>query len=277
MTQYSHQAAAIIQQRCPGFTPKLGMVLGSGILALADALSDVTRFAYDELPGFPHEAVSGHGKHLLCGYLHGVPVVCLEGRYHYYQDANAGAVLKTMIRTLKLLGCDTLIQTNAAGSLNPDVRPGEIALIRDHINFSFNNPLAGANDDEFGARFFPMDNAYDANLRAAFHKAASAIDIQLSEGVYIGVLGPNFETPAEIRAFQVMGADLVGMSTVPGVLIARHCGLTVVGLSVITNMGAGMENESLSHEGTLKYGQLGAKNLIRLIVQFTKDVNDARG
>lgn len=267
LLSFSHQAATYIQEKKPGFKPKMGLVLGSGLGGLADELTDRTVIAYTELPGFPESKVAGHAGKLVLGYLAGVPIACLQGRVHYYEGA-AHEKIKTLVRTLKLIGCEILFATNAAGSLRPEVGPGEIMAISDHINFQGLNPLIGPNDEAFGPRFVSMDAVYDKGLRTKLQVAAKAEGFALSEGVYLATLGPMFETPAEIRAFRVLGADLVGMSTVSEVTVARHCGLSVVAVSAICNFAAGMSDEIISHEGTLHFAGLAASRMIQLIKGF---------
>jgi xanthosine phosphorylase len=260
-------ALHIIQQKLPDFKPKVGIVLGSGLGSLSEQLTDKQCFSYEELPGFPISTVAGHAGKLHLGKLSNVPVACLQGRVHPYEGTSAQGV-KTLIRTLKLLGCEVLLITNAAGSLRADVGPGHLLMITDHINFQINNPLVGPNDEEFGSRFVAMTDAYDLNLREQLAFVAMQEKIDLAQGVYISTLGPCFETAAEIRAFKLLGADAVGMSTVPEVIVARHCGLRVAVISVITNLAAGMSDEKISHENTLHFAALGAGNLQRLIMAF---------
>lgn len=260
-------AADYIRQVRPDFTPRVGLVLGSGLGVLADLLEDKTVISYEELPGFPISTIAGHAGKLVLGYLQNVPVACLQGRAHLYEGVPSEKI-KTLIRTFKALGCEIYLATNAAGSLRPEVGPGQLVAISDHINFQPGNPLVGFNDEDFGPRFVGMDAAYDVNLRQTMHLAAQKVGIILHEGVYLATLGPIFETPAEIRAFRILGADLVGMSTVPEVIIARHCGLRVAAISAVTNLAAGMSEEKLTHEGTLHYATSAANNICRLISGF---------
>lgn len=272
MTEAAYKAKAFIQKQKPGFIPKLGLILGSGLSDVATSLDDVTTISYADIPGFIQPTIQGHAGVLSLGYLQGVPVVCLQGRIHYYEGFNNEAV-KTYIRTLKLLGAEILFLTNAAGSLHQDVPAGNLMMITDHIHFQGQNPLIGPNDEAFGPRFFSMEEAYDLALRDVLATVAKDLEIHLAQGVYISTLGPMFETPAEIRAFRLLGADAVGMSTVPEVIVARHCGLRVVAVSAITNLAAGMSSEILSHEHTLLYGKKAAKTMKELIVGFTKELS----
>jgi len=250
-------------------TPRLGLVLGSGLGGLADAIEDATAIAYAELPGFPVGSVAGHAGRLVLGTLAGTPVVVLQGRAHLYEGIPA-ADLAVPVRTVRALGAEAIVLTNAAGSLNPQAGPGSLMALTDHINFMGANPLTGRNDEAIGPRFVPLGDAYDGELRAALHAAAAAEGVALHEGVYLAVSGPSFETPAEIRAFKVLGADAVGMSTVPEVIVARHCGLRVAAVSVVTNLAEGMGTEVLSHEHTLANAAVGAEQLQRVLRRFVE-------
>lgn len=258
------QLARSILERRSGFQPKLGIILGSGLANIADKISDSISIPYTELPGFPVSSVIGHHGKMILGYLNKTPVVCCQGRVHLYEGMQ-GKDFKTFIRTLKCLGCHTLIMTNAVGSLNKNLKAGQLVLISDHINLHPMNPLSGPNDEEFGPRFFAMDDAYDPGIRHILQQTAKKLSIPLIEGVYISVLGPNFETPAEIRAFRQLGADVVGMSTIPEVIVARHCGLKVAVISVVTNLAAGLSNEPITHEGTVHFAAKASDNLGQLL------------
>jgi xanthosine phosphorylase len=266
------QAAAIVRSRMPAnFQPRLAMILGSGLGVLAEQMTDAVTIGFDELPGFPISTVHGHAGAMVLGTLNGVQMVCLKGRGHFYEGYGLG-VMTSAVRTLKLLGVDFLFVTNAAGSLRPEVDAGSLVALTDHINFLPGTPMIGPNDERFGPRFFSMANAYDADLRNLLKSTAADLSITLHDGVYIAYAGPNFETPAEIRAFKTLGADVVGMSVVPEVVPARHCGLKVVGVSVITNLAEGLSPFPLSHEQTLKYAAIGAESLIKLILAFVENV-----
>jgi xanthosine phosphorylase len=265
-------AAAVLAERAPGFVPRLGIVLGSGLGGLADALTDALTVPYVDLDGFPEPGVAGHGGRLALGRLNGLPVACLQGRRHVYEGGDAGA-MRGPVRTLKALGAEALLVTNAAGSLRPEVGPGRLMAIADHINLLGVNPLTGPNDEAIGPRFPSLRDAYDPELRERLHSAADALGIDLAEGVYLATAGPSFETPAEIRAFRTLGADAVGMSTVPEVILARHCGLRVAAVSAITNLAEGMGGEELSHEQTLRNAEVAARDLVRLAERFAGDLN----
>jgi xanthosine phosphorylase len=268
-------AADVLREAAPGFTPRLGIVLGSGLGGLTAALADPIHVPYGDLPGFPPPAVAGHQGQVVLGHLNGLPVACLAGRKHVYEGGDPGA-MKGPVRTLQQAGAQALFVTNAAGSLNPDVGPGRLMAIADHINLLGVNPLTGPNDDAVGPRFPSLRDAYDPELRQRLQAAARALDIDLPEGVYLATAGPSFETPAEIRAFRTLGADAVGMSTVPEVILARHCGLKIVGVSAITNLAEGMGGEELSHEQTLRNADLAARDLTRLVARFAEDLSAAQ-
>jgi xanthosine phosphorylase len=270
------EAADIIRARQPGFTPRVAMILGSGLGVLAEQMTDAVSISYSELPGFPISTVHGHAGELVLGTLAGVPVVCMKGRGHFYEGYGAN-VMTSAVRTFKLLGCEMLLVTNAAGSLRAEVDAGSVVVLTDHINLLPGSPMAGPNDDRFGPRFFSMANAYDAELRALVKETAAAKNITVAEGVYLAAPGPNFETAAEIRAFRTLGADVVGMSVVPEVISARHCGLKVVGISAITNLAEGLSPFPLSHEQTLKYAAIAAKDLVTLIHSFTERLGSIQG
>jgi xanthosine phosphorylase len=261
------EAAEVIQARKPGFQPRAALILGSGLGVLAEQMTDAVSISYADLPGFPISTVHGHAGELVLGTLAGVPVVCMKGRGHFYEGYGAN-VMTSAVRTFKLIGCEMLLVTNAAGSLRPEVDAGSVVVLNDHINLLPGSPMAGPNDERFGPRFFSMANAYDAELRALIKETAASKAITLHEGVYLACPGPNFETAAEIRAFKTMGADVVGMSVVPEVISARHCGLKVAGISAITNLAEGLTPFPLSHEQTLKYAAIAAKDLVTLIHSF---------
>lgn len=267
-THCAHLAADYIKNIRPSFQPVVAVVLGSGLGQFAEELEDSISINYTDLPGFPKVSVQGHGGQLILGYWKGIGVVCLQGRAHTYEGLENYDTVKNYVRTLKLLGCTYFIATNASGSLREEVGPGELMLINDHINLQPNNPLIGPNDDEFGPRFYPLDNAYDADMRAKFLAIANKSSISLNEGVYISVLGPHYETAAEIRAFKIWGADAVGMSTVPEVLVANHCGLKVAVIAMITNYATGLAKTSHSHEEVVKMASGAAEKLNRLIKEF---------
>jgi len=264
-------AAAAIAERAPGLRPRLGLMLGSGLGELADQLDDRVQIPYAELPGFHVGGLAGHAGALVLGRLAGKPVAIFSGRWHVYEGIE-GSAITTPIRTLTELGAEMLVLTNAAGSLRPEAGPGSLVCLSDHINMLGFNPLTGPNDEAAGPRFPSLRDAYDPGMREGLHAAAEALGIELHDGVYLAVAGPSFETPAEIRAFRTLGADLVGMSTVPEVIAARHAGLRVAAVSAVTNLAEGMGGEELSHEQTLRVAKEGAARLGPLIERFVKDL-----
>ena len=252
-----------------GLRPRVGVVLGSGLGAVAEAVADPTTIDYAELPGFPRPGVAGHGGQAVLGNIGGVPVVVLRGRAHVYEGGDFDKI-RTPVRAMRAAGAEILVLTNAAGSLQPNVGPGSLMLISDHINLSGTNVLSGPNDDEIGPRFPSMRDAYDPELRAGFRAAADQLGTPLAEGVYLAVSGPTFETAAEIRAFATLGADAVGMSTVHETAVARHCGLRVAAISAISNFAEGMGDVQLSHDQTLHDAQRAAEDLAPLMVRFVE-------
>ena len=254
-------SVARIQAAAPGLAPRLGIVLGSGWDGVADLVDAAVDIPYAELPAFPVLGVAGHAGSLRLGTIAGVGVALLRGRKHAYETGDAGA-MKGAIRTLAALGCGALLLTNAAGSLATAMAPGALMLISDHLNVVQRTPL---HDEPGASRFIDMSSAYDPALRDQAAAAAEAVGIALHEGVYAWVLGPQFETPAEIRMLRLLGADAVGMSTVPETILARHAGLRVLGLAMLTNMGAGMAAETLSHAHTLHTAQATAATASRLL------------
>lgn len=242
----------------------LGLVLGTGLGPLAEMIEDPVNVAYADIPGFPAGHVSGHAKQLVAGTLNGKRVVAYNGRAHYYEKGDSAA-MRLPMATLAGLGCKTVLLTNAAGSLRAAVGPGQIALITDHINYSGRDPLIGDPHDE---RFVSLTNAYDPALRKLMQAVAKAEKVKLAEGVYVWFSGPSFETPAEIRMAKILGGDLVGMSTVPEVILARRFGLSVIALSMVTNLAAGMQGSSPSHAETKAVAAMGSADLCRLVQSF---------
>jgi inosine/guanosine/xanthosine phosphorylase family protein len=261
--------ASLIAQRCP-LQPTLGLILGSGFGPVAEAVEVERAFAYRELPGFPVGAVSGHSGRLLLGRWHGVPLAVLQGRAHFYEGFTLEEVTFAT-RVLAALGVKTLLVTNAAGGINPKFRPGDFMALTDHINLMGANPLRGPEPVGL-TRFVDLTRAYDPELHAALEKAAKSAGTKCREGVYLAVSGPSYETPAEIRAFSRLGADAVGMSTVPEVLVARQCGLRVAGLSCITNAAAGLggKHQTVTHPEVLAQAKRRAKVATKLVGEFVK-------
>jgi len=261
-------AASILALRAPA-PPRVAIVLGSGLGAVADAVTDAETVGYEELPGFPRPTVASHAGRAVLGRLGGVPVVVLQGRQHIYEGGDLEPI-RAPVRAVREAGAEILVLTNAAGSLRREVGPGSLMAITDHINLTGVNVLVGPNDEAIGPRFPSLRDAYDPGLRARLHAAADELGIALADGVYLAVSGPSFETPAEIRAFGTLGADAVGMSTVHETIIARHCGLKVAAISAITNLAEGLSDVELSHEQTLRHGERAAADLSRLIARFVE-------
>ena len=226
--------------------PTVGMVLGSGLGDFADTLEEAVRIPYSQIPNFPVPTIAGHAGALVFGKKQGKDVVVLQGRIHYYEGLSQKEITLP-IRVLAAIGVKTVVLTNACGGVNLSFNPGDLMLISDHINYSGSNPLIGPNLDAFGPRFPDCSDIYTARLRRIIKEKAAEAGIALQEGVYAMYSGPNYETPAEIRMFRCLGADTVGMSTVPEALVAAHCGMEVVGISCVTNMAAGILPQKLSH------------------------------
>jgi len=261
-------AAEVLVARAPA-RPAVGIVLGSGLGAVAEAVERPVVVGYEELPGFPRPTVAGHAGSAVLGAINGIPVAVLQGRAHVY-EGGAMDLIRTPIRALAQAGAEVLILTNAAGSLREEAGPGSLMAISDHINLTGVNVLSGPNDDAIGPRFPSLRDAYDPQLRARLHATAEQIGVTLHEGVYLAVSGPSFETPAEIRAFRTLGADAVGMSTVHETIVARHAGMRVAAISAITNLAEGMQAEALSHEQTLRDAARAASDLAPLITKFVE-------
>lgn len=257
---------AAVRARIANF-PKTAIVLGSGLGRFAAALSNATSIPYGDIPGFSRSTVVGHSGNLVVGEMCGKQVAVMQGRIHAY-EGHGGPAIATPVRILRRLGVENLILTNASGGLRHELAPGTLVIIEDHINFSQFNPLIGPNDDSFGPRFPDMTDAYDLALRAKLEQAAANAGVEVKKGVYLFALGPNFETAAEIRMYGKFGADIVGMSTVPECLVARHCGMKVAGISIVTNHATGIAAQPLSHQETLVTAAAAADNLERLLQGF---------
>lgn len=262
-----NRTVATIAETLEGRTPKTALVLGSGLGGLVDEVEDAVRISYGDLPDFPQSGVTGHAGQIVAGRLGATQVLVLAGRAHYYEHGNPAA-MRPALEALAGIGIEKLILTNAAGSLEPEMGPGSVMLITDHINFSGTNPLFGEPSDR---RFVGLTEAYDAGMRKAFEKAAEATGTTLHKGVYMWFSGPSFETPAEIRMARFMGANAVGMSTVPEVILARFLGLRVAACSVITNLAAGMTGAELSHEETKDVAPLGGRRLAAMLRHMFSD------
>jgi len=271
MTATMQETMNVIRRFAPNFTPKAGLILGSGLGVLAEQLESPITIPYQAIPGLSQGNVQGHASLLVMGTMQGIPVVCLKGRLHLYEGAGYDAI-RTLVRIVRQLGAHALLVTGAAGSLRAEVGPGEIMLVNDHISLHPGNPLSGPNDESVGPRFFTLENAYDRDYCDVFRKQAQKLGFALPEGVYISTLGPSFETPAEIRAYRTLGADAVGMSVVPEVIVARHCGLRVAGALAITNLAVGLSRTKVTHEETLRNAEICGRKLARLIPECIKEM-----
>ena len=257
------ETVAFLKQHMPA-QPSLAIVLGSGLGGFADEISDHLEIPYAHVPGWPPSTAVGHAGKLVCGTIGGVHVAALSGRAHLYEGYSPELVTFG-VRVLGLLGIKTLVLTNAAGGVNLELGRGGLVLISDHINLQGVNPLAGPNDERFGPRFPDMSEAYPAALRDIAKATAAELGIDLKEGVYAGLLGPSYETPAEIRYLRTIGADLVGMSTVPEVIVANHMGVRCLAISCVTNMAAGILPQKINHEEVLETGRMVRDTFVRLM------------
>ena len=253
--------------------PEVGIVLGSGLGGLADDLEDAVAIPFAELPGWPAATAPGHVGRLLLGRLGGRAVVMLQGRFHLYEGNDPGLVVQPML-LFRALGARVVVLTNAAGGLDPSFGPGTLMIMRDHINLTGRNPLIGPNADELGPRFPDMTEAWSPRLRAGLHAAAATEGVEMREGIYVGLTGPTYETPAEVRMLAALGGDAVGMSTVLECIAARWVGLEVCGVSLVTNAGAGYSGQPLTHEEVLESGAEAGPRLARVIRRFLADLAD---
>lgn len=262
------EAAAAIRARSP-LQPAVALILGSGLGDLAHEVGEAVAIPYEELPHFARSTVIGHAGRLLLGTLAGVPVVVMQGRFHFYEGYTPEA-LTLPVRVMHELGAHTLLVTNAAGGINPTYKPGDFMLISDHINLpglAGANPLLGPNDERFGERFPPLAKAYDGNLRYLAREVAATLpELTLREGVYVMVGGPSYETGAELRFLGALGADAVGMSTAPEVVVARHMGMRVLGISLITNSATGSDSENVNHEEVLITADQARQRFVKLVL-----------
>jgi purine-nucleoside phosphorylase len=246
------------------YKPEIGIILGSGLGDIAEEIEDREVYEYKDIPNFPVSTVKGHRGRLVIGKFQGKVVLAMQGRFHYYEGYSMDQVTFP-VRVMTLLGIKNLIVTNAAGAVNLNYKPGQLMLIKDHINLSFNNPLIGKNMDEFGERFPDMSNAYDKIFRNAVKEIAKKYDIDIQEGVYVCMSGPSYETPAEINMIRTIGGDAVGMSTVPEVIVANHSKIKVIGISCMTNMAAGVLDKPLNHKEVIETSRIAGENFKKLI------------
>lgn len=258
------ERAAEMLRPLTGGNCRIGLILGSGLGGYADRLDDPRSLSYSEIEGFPVSSVPGHAGRFVVGEHAGKTVVVMQGRFHYYEGYPA-AILALGVRVMKSLGVETLLVTNAAGGVNRSFRPGTLMAITDHINFARVNPLIGENDDSYGPRFPDQSRVYDPALREALLRTAQEIGVPVEQGVYMMFTGPTFETPAEIRMARTLGADAVGMSTVPEAIVATHCGIRVLGITLVTNMAAGILDQPLTHEEVQQTAALASERFTRLV------------
>jgi len=258
------EAAAYIRSTT-SITPEIGLILGSGLGVLGEQLEDAVTIHYADIPHFPVSTVEGHAGELVIGRLQGRNVVLMRGRFHMYEGYEPERTAFP-VRVMKALGVRMLLVTNAAGGVNTSYKPGNLMLISDHLNMTGRNPLIGPNDNALGARFPDMSEAYSRRLRAIAKETAAELGFSVQEGVYVGLLGPNYETPAEIRMFRTLGADAVGMSTVSEVIVARHSGIEVLGISCISNMAAGILDQPLSHQEVMETTELVKEQFLSLVL-----------
>ncbi|TDB50673.1 purine-nucleoside phosphorylase [Bacillus sp. CBEL-1] len=265
-----HTAATYIQGKTT-IQPTIGLILGSGLGVLADEIQDAVKIPYNDIPEFPVSTVEGHAGQLVIGTIHDVPVIAMQGRFHFYEGYSLEKVTFP-VRVMKELGIETIIVTNAAGGINESYNPGDLMLISDHINNFGTNPLIGPNDSELGVRFPDMSTAYCPKLRALAKDVAGELNITVQEGVYVGNTGPTYETPAEVRMLRVVGGDAVGMSTVPEVIVARHASLRVLGISCISNMAAGILDQPLHHDEVIETTEKVKKQFLALVKEIVKQI-----
>ena len=251
--------------------PRIAVILGSGLGSIADRLEDRELLPYADIPGFPKSGVSGHAARFVFGTLNGRPIVAMQGRFHYYEGLSMRQ-LSFPIYVLRQLGVEEIVVTNACGGINPDFNPGDLMLITDHINFAGNNPLIGANDERFGPRFPDMTEVYDHALNDLARRVAASLSIPLREGVYAFFTGPCYETAAEIRAYHILGADAIGMSTVPETTVANYLGMRVLGIACITNMATGIARTSHSHEEVLAIANASSQTFCRLLERVLSEM-----
>lgn len=252
-------------------SPKIGLILGSGLGVLANEIENPVKIKYEDIPNFPVSTVEGHEGQLVFGNLSGKEVVAMQGRFHYYEGYPFDQVTYP-VRVMKELGVEVLVVTNAAGGVNKDYEPGDLMIIADHINNMGSNPLIGPNDAKFGARFPDMSEAYDKKLRITARDVASSLNIRIQEGVYVGNTGPTYETPAEVRMIRTMGGDAVGMSTVPEVIVARHSGLKVLGISCISNMASGILDQPLTHDEVIETTEKVRADFLKFVKEIVNQI-----
>lgn len=271
MLEKINEAAAYIQNFLP-FKPDLAIILGSGLGPLANLVEDPITIPYQDIPHFPSTTIASHAGQIVIGRIKNKNVIILNGRFHYYEGHDI--YTNTLpVRVFKALGVERLIVTNACGGLDDDMEPGMISIIEDHISFFTPSPLRGENLDTFGPRFIDMTEVYDKSYRETAKQAAKKLNIPITSGVYCFLQGPMFETPAEIRMLKLCGVSMVGMSTVPEVIIARHCGMRILGLSLVTNKAAGLSQNTLSHEEVMETAKISERNMVALVLEIIENMD----
>lgn len=271
MHDLAKSALEIVKAKIGDFKPRMGLILGSGLGVLMDKMDIIARISYSECPGFFMSTVVGHKGEFVFGHLEGVPVVYMNGRVHLYEGASKEQLLAP-IRLMRLLGCESLVVTGATGSLRRDFLPGSIVLLTDQINLSGVNVLVGPNNSEYGPRFQGMENAYDPKLRTMAHQAAERLNTKIVEGVYMGLMGPSYETKTEVKMYGMLGGDVVGMSVVNDVIAANHCGLKVLGFALVTNLGAGLSDTLVNHAEVIEMANEAGGRLAALVREVIRSI-----
>ena len=267
----THAADFIKEKINNKYVPKIALILGSGLGALADEIENSVKIKYHEIPSFKQSSIDGHVGQLVIGKLQGKDVLIMQGRIHYYEGYSMQEVVFP-IKVMKKLGIEKLIITNAAGGVNENFEVGNLMLIADHINFMNTNPLIGKNDNSLGTRFPDMSEVYDKNFLNYARRCADKLKINVQEGIYAANCGPSYETPAEVKMLRILGADAIGMSTVPEAIVANYCNIKVLGISCITNFAAGIKNEKLSHEEVMRSGEKVKNDFTMLIKEILKNL-----
>ncbi|WP_347549775.1 purine-nucleoside phosphorylase [Pseudalkalibacillus hwajinpoensis] len=270
--QEIQDASSFIEEKIGGLSPEIGLILGSGLGVLADEIKNPIRISYSDIPNFPVSTVEGHAGQFVFGELNGKMVAAMQGRFHFYEGYAMDKVTFP-VRVMKELGIEKVIVTNAAGGVNKEFEPGDLMVIADHINNFGTNPLIGPNSNEFGPRFPDMSTTYSESLQTLAHETARDLGLKLQSGVYVGNTGPTYETPAEVRMLRALGGDAVGMSTVPEVIIARHAGMAVLGISCISNMAAGILDQPLHHDEVIETTEKVKANFLSLVKNIVSKMN----
>ena len=269
--EYFEVSAAYLREKTGNFKPQLGLILGSGLGSLADQIEDPIEVLYKDVPNFLISTVPNHAGKFIFGTLCGKKVMCMSGRFHFYEGYDYQQLVAP-VRVMKLMGVERLVLTNAAGAVNESYRPGDVMIIKDHIKMTGASPMCGPNADDFGPRFFDVTNMYDRDMRSVARECGARSPMNVHEGVYFFFTGPQFETPSEIRAARILGGDVVGMSTVTEALTAAHCSMPVLGLSLISNMAAGILDQPLSHEEVVEIGERSGAQFSALVADIIRSL-----